>query len=1014
MNDRSKCIARVRFLGAQRIEIGGVCVTPESERLFGMIVRLCVPLGRMTSRQTMMDTLWPGADEANARHNLRQTVYKARELGLAIESGEDGLRLDPRHWSCDWDDPVGDVPGEWLPDYEPEFSEDLRAWLGSQRIGVHATIRPRLIRSLQTARSAGELALADRHARQLLQIDELNEEATLTRAELLAMQGAKVDALKLLDAYLHEIGRLGSGQDAALPSLLLRRRIAEKLPAVSYNNGSRHHGALVGRLSESKRLIATLFDARAGRGSSILVHGSDGTGKTRLLYEVKKSAVLQGMRIVELACESTPSATPFATLRLLVHRLLGQPGALGITPEALSVVRAWLTSGECAPDDCPLTEIEDLLASVSEETPLLILVEHAERMDAESLGRLDRVYRRGVLRHHLMVLTSSTLKTPTETPVALSGIERLALRPMTLSEVRVIVSAYAVAELPRATEDQISCAAVFAEGNPMYGIEMLGLILDPGSPDVIPWRVQVAVEKVVGEMSELERRVINMCSLLESSSRQDIVAKSLRIDESNLLDALDRLESSGVLVCVGGVLRAHSLLAHVINVRLPSGLARMDALAAAKVMEGEWTTGKRARDLYRCISLFIRAQHEQSAADTIDGGAGALIRADTATEMVHALSRLRSEACTERLCAMLDAIIAQVLGGTTFKLRVLEASAPRAVPSSLPPVTDGAIEFQHSYASRSLLERSKSAARNPNRSVAERLSSATLALMTAANLGDRIAMESAFNSVNSLRFSAGVSSFELCRAEVIYYCSICEREKTIQASHQLAIEARRIDDIEQSCRGLRNAAEALTSFGFSDDAHALLHESRALATQLHYPAQTVAADLRLADLSIFAMDVEGARAYLASAAESIIRHELTARTVRADLQYYSCWEAIISNDLKSAVKFSRELRRILKEFKNGAANHAIISTTLATFSGRATTEAVHDFHRLKSIIGGNARVATEQHYLAAMLLFSRSTNSEKDAQVFVRGQFQRIESSGATIWPFLTSLAGESWRIANC
>ena len=146
MNDRSTSIARLQFLGTQRITIGADVITPESERLFAMIVRLCVPLGRLTSRQTMLDLLWPGAEDAPARHNLRQTVYKARELGLVVESDEDGLRLDPRHWSCDWEDAVGDVPGEWLCDYEPEFSDELRSWIGSQQIGVHASLRPRVRR----------------------------------------------------------------------------------------------------------------------------------------------------------------------------------------------------------------------------------------------------------------------------------------------------------------------------------------------------------------------------------------------------------------------------------------------------------------------------------------------------------------------------------------------------------------------------------------------------------------------------------------------------------------------------------------------------------------------------------------------------------------------------------------------------------------------------------------------------------------------------------------------------
>ncbi|HYW51867.1 MAG TPA: hypothetical protein VE861_14725, partial [Gemmatimonadaceae bacterium] len=151
MTDRTRNVARLQFLGAQRIEIGTDVVTPEAERLFALVVRLSVPLGRITSRQTMIENLWPGVTEANGRHNLRQTVYKARELGLVVESGEDGLRLDARHWSCDWEDATGDVPGEWLPQYEPTFSKELAEWVIAQRAGVHALVRPRILRALQSA-----------------------------------------------------------------------------------------------------------------------------------------------------------------------------------------------------------------------------------------------------------------------------------------------------------------------------------------------------------------------------------------------------------------------------------------------------------------------------------------------------------------------------------------------------------------------------------------------------------------------------------------------------------------------------------------------------------------------------------------------------------------------------------------------------------------------------------------------------------------------------------------------
>lgn len=1007
MIDRSKSIARVQFLAGQRIEIGGQVVTPEAERLFGMIVRLSVPLGRMTSRQAMMDTLWPGADDANARHNLRQTVYKAREIGLVIESGEDGLRLDPRHWSCDWEDPVGDVPGEWLHDYEPEFSAELRSWIASQRVGVHALIRPRIIRSLQTARSSGELLLADRYAAQLLRIDELNEEATLTRAESLAMQGAKVDALKLLDSYLAEIGRLGSGKDAALPAQLLRRRIAEKLPAVSYNNGSRHHGPLVGRQREAKRLLAGLFDARAGRGSGFLVHGGDGMGKSRLLFEVRKSAILQGMLIVELSCESAPSVTPYAVLRTLVARLLACAGAFGVSPDALSVLRAWSGAGYDVALECPLAEIEDLLSAVSEETPLLVLVEHAELMDADSLSALDRVYRVGRQRHHAIVVASSMTHRERESTHAPKHLESLRLRPMSLQEVREVVDAYAHSEIPRATSDQINCAAVFAEGIPMYGIEMLGLMLDVGSPDTIPWRVQIAVERAIKGLNELQLRILKMCDLLCRSAKHSIISRALQTSSTELIDALDELETAGYVQCVGGLLRPSPLLADAAGRRIRAARVRLDARAGAESLIQEFNENLDPDDFYTCLRLLVVSEDEIRAQSILDSQTGTIIRRDTAQNIVHELSRIRGEAKTPSLTELINGIVNQVAGGAANRRESPAMRSRARKPSSLPSVSPASREIEYALSSEVALASTLSASRDPSIPPAQRLAEAVMALFIASNRNDLEGLTSAYRAVNAVRFGAGVNPFDAHRADVIYFASTGKRAKALSSAKLLAESARVVNDVELACTGLRNAAEAMSAFGDVGAAQTFLLESREIAAGLQYHAQVIRADLRLADLCLSQMDQEGARAYLTSAEEAADRHHLYSPLLIADLSLYKCWEALVRDDLAQAQRAARALDRAFQGKRHGTAQWTRLSVRLATFRGKRSRDDARDFALLKASIGSCAYYPTEQQSLTALLLYSRGSAEHSAVSEFVRDQLPRISASGRSVWPFLTRTLGQ-------
>ena len=1007
MSDRLGSVARLNFLGALRIEIGNEAVTPEAERLFAMVVRLSVPLGRITSRQLMMELLWAGADEANARHNLRQTVYKAREMGLVVESGEDGLRLDPRHWSCDWEDPIGDVGGEWLARYAPLFSEEMMAWVTEQRMGVHALIRPRIMRSLQTARSAGDLLAANRYAVQLLGIDELNEEATLTRAEAMAMQGSKVDALKLLDGYLAEIGDAGAGRQAALPAQLLRRRIAEKLPAIAYQSHGRHHGVLVGRVLESKLLTSRLFDARAGRGGGLLVHGPEGSGKSRLLYEMRKSAVLQGMRVVEHGCNSAASAMPFTALRALVSQLMELPGALGISPESLDELRAWRTSNEFAPDDCPLPAIEDLLAAVGEETPLLLLLEHAERIDAESLGRLDRIYRRGVSRYHALVLASSVRRPPPDAPVVLQWLDRLPLRQMTTVDVRAVVTAYAEAEQPRATQDQIACAAIFAEGVPMYGIEMLGLMLDVGSPDVIPWRVQVAVDRALRELSDLQWRVLALASLLGPAARHEVVEASLQVDRGALTEAIDELEASGYLQAEDGRFRVSSLMADGAEVRLTPNVLRMDALRGAEVLAGVCDDALEPQQFYACMQLYVRAREEAKAKEILDRHVGAMLRLDTAQNIVFEMVRVRKHCRTAGFGSLLDTVVDQIRSGAESKRPVDRQTQGRDRPRTLPVISRVAAEVEHSLVSKQLLEDTLSSARNPASRPEHRLAEAVMALYVASNLGDQLSLERAFRAVSEVRYSPDVSAFDVCRAELIFHASSGNKTEALDAAMALAQQARVVADVQLACKGLRNAAEVLSTYGRRTTAKGLLHESRTLAADLEYFAQIAWADIRLADLSIEEMDVEGAVFYLQSASEIVLHHRLLAPLLSADLHLTTCWTSLLQNNFPAAQRAARAVARRLSS-SSGTPSFAYLAAKLATRGGAFSKDVRKDLAALRASIGIRPHYPNEPQSIAALLLATRNTDAADSVKELVISQLPRLESNRGTVWPFITQLLADS------
>ncbi|MCC7053308.1 MAG: AAA family ATPase [Gemmatimonadaceae bacterium] len=1006
MSERSRRVARLVFLGGQRIEIGSDVVTPEAERLFAMVVRLCVPLGRLTSRQTMMDTLWPGADDANARHNLRQTVYKARELGLLVESGEDGLRLDPRHWSCDWEDPAGDVPGEWLAEYEPEFSEDLRGWVTAQRVGVHAMLRPRIIRSLQRARAAGELVAADGYARQLLGIDELNEEATLTRAELMAMQGSKVDALRLLDTYLKEIGQFGPGKDAGLPAQLLRRRIAEKLPAVRYQTGVHHFGALIGRAAESKCLFAAVIETRAGRGTGTLIEGTVGTGKSRLLHEARTAALLQGMLVIDISCEAGNTNYPFSTLRLLVARLLALPGAMGVAPDAFAAMQLWLTASSRSVDDCPIAAIEDLFASIAEETPLAVLIDEGDRMDSATLSCLDWIYRTGESRQHMTIVAATLLSIARADGIQLRGLRRILLAPMELAETQRLLESYVNETSIRSSPDHIACAAVFSEGVPMYGIEMLGLLRDEASPDVIPWRVQNAIASGLNGLNEVHIRILALCDKLQDCAHPNTLVAATRLPESDVSAAIAMLELAGYLRFENGSLLASPLMALSAQARLRANDARMDALRAGHYIALSWNAQSQAAAFYATIRLFIVAKEEKYASQFLDHHAGELVRIETAQSLVFELMRLRKVAQTQELCAKLESTLGQIAVGSENRRSVRKASSDTPTPTSLPSLSETCIEVEYSFSSDASLNAALAAARDPNALPSQRMTDAVMALAISSNTGEVACLHSAFQAANAVRHSHGVAPFDIGRADLIYYATLGDRAQALRSAETLEHACRGLADIHLACKGLRNAAEVFSTFGDIGRAQALLHESRELAYRLGYSKQIAWADIRLADLSIECMDAEGSRAYLQSASDVMQEHNLTTPLLVVDLQVQLCWQAILIGDHASAAKAAKVVTRRMQRSYTGTgfAHWTALSVKLATQKVTTSRESERAFDSLRESIGSRAYYPNEHVSMAALLIASRKNGRHKNTSELVANETARLESLGRRAWPFLATL----------
>ena len=149
---------------------------------------------------------------------------------------------------------------------------------------------------------------------------------------------------------------------------------------------------LLGRDDERRRLAALLADARIGTSGSLVIRGEPGVGKTALLDAAATEA--GGMRILRASGVEAESGAPFAGL----HELLGPVAALAERlpgPQAAAIGGALGLRPRVAADRVVLGAATlGLLASAAEETPVLVLVDDGQWLDAETAEALAFAARR--------------------------------------------------------------------------------------------------------------------------------------------------------------------------------------------------------------------------------------------------------------------------------------------------------------------------------------------------------------------------------------------------------------------------------------------------------------------------------------------------------------------------------------------------------------------------------------------------------------------------------------------
>jgi DNA-binding SARP family transcriptional activator len=845
-------LVRLRSLGQCAFDVGPVRIDPDAKMRFAMLLFLAIERGKQISRGALAELLWPGVAPRHARHSLRHLTYVLRALGIPIGDGSGALELPSDCVELDYESAIATerVPDagypEFLPGYDPPFSSAFSEWVDLQRSHVHGSFRLRLLKDLTARRLSGRWSDVEQAARNCLRFDPLNEEATLALAEATALNGSKASAVAILDQFIAELHT--GPRDIRIPASVLRRRIAEKL-ASPYSASA--EACFVGRDDTLALLTTHVRRLRQSQGSSFLMWGPAGIGKSRLALEATRVATLEGVRATRTVCQTSDTRRPLSVFADLVPCLLDLPGSLGCAPSARQYLTR-LTQSDATtvergdgitptPTDAAFTHarvgqaILDLIDAVSEEAPLLVVVENVHWMDSLSAEILRELVERGERRALQLILTSRHLP-PSDSPLHgyIHGLTVCELAPITDADARQLFTSVTTGCDRVLDERSLDRAIALAEGNPFFVRELAAHWATTGLAEQLPSSLTAAIHERLDQLDGAALQVFQAAALLGKHSTFARVEEVLAYPQFQLLGCLQALDTQGLLSTMGSQVRVkHDLLAETAVARLSPAARRFLHRRIGITLEHEI-------DLAQSGTLWDCARHLQDAGEkakalvVLRRCACQSLELGSPTYAVEILDHAHAycETDDDRVQLGRELVLALRAAGLWARIVALDHElAPYGAASPAPTGPHDDVElavlealWETERRIPAILDRALVCLRASSASPGHRVRAGIWALILAHNIPDADVARDVYRTLGSITRGAQTPNVDRLTADLIYHTAFGDLRRGADAGARLVAATRRAGDQSSLSRVMRLASVPLLYLGRFAEVRDLLCE----------------------------------------------------------------------------------------------------------------------------------------------------------------------------------------------
>jgi DNA-binding SARP family transcriptional activator len=574
----------VRLLGAFEVLVDSQPVPADAwaqRRAADLVKVLALAPGHRMPRDEVLEMLWPQLAADAAASNLHKAASYARSAlgdrsavvlrsGLVELAPDAEVTTDVERFERGDDSAYG---GELLPD------EPYEQWA----LGPRARLRER---RLAVMRSEGRWD-------DVLREDPADEEAHRALMRRHMASGDRPAGARQFRLLCDELSRLGA--EPSEDTLALQRELTRG-PAV--RAARLLHAPVEGRESELASASAALRRAAAAHGGALLVTGSLGIGKTRIVEAVLAEAEELGFHTLRGAGHEEEGRTPYAPLVEALDPLAARrpelAGALTDNAQAAlsrllpSVRRPAGVAEEAVDRHRVFSAVAQLLSQAAAERGVVLVIDDLHAADEATAALVHHLARSASGERLLVVAGMRDEPLPNAAArVRSSLVERgaaveLALGPLDRAALAAVAQRSAARQLPPTALGAIERSAA---GNPFFAEELAASVDASGEVTVSPRLREVVARRLEG-LEPLGERLLAALAVIDDAFTGTELAALAGTEHVD--DALREAETAGVLESVRGRYRfRHALVREELAARLPEETLRRTHADAAALLAAD-------------------------------------------------------------------------------------------------------------------------------------------------------------------------------------------------------------------------------------------------------------------------------------------------------------------------------------------------------------------------------------------------------------------------------------------